>query len=491
MMITPPFIEQAREAAGSFANDTLLHEDLWRITNAWFGPRAHPHGTNPVMLLLGARSGLEAALATAANPATNLHVVEPLAGLRDRLVKTVGANVTVHSSLANALASNMPPSIAYVRMDRSCFNLGTLTTLVRNREIGYLCGEIDSSCADPLAVYRLLQEETSGFFLRRDHDGKTMSSRDKRPDIEVSVVVAAYGVEDVLDKCLASLANQSLERIEILVVDDGSNDHTGVIADSWAHRFPDRIQVIHKPNGGCASARMAGLAAAQGLYVGFVDGDDWVAPTMYEELYRAAVLESAEVAQCGFYDAFSDGSVTLHPTAFAGDGPGGTSGVVHNTKCLLGLQPSIWRRIYNRTFLMSHNIEFPIHIKRFDDLPFSFLSLAHARRVALIPDCYYAYRQGRPGQDTAARDERLFVHFDIFHWLYERIVPWATQELLREFHLVEQASHLWALERIESRFAPEYRRRSIAQMRLHRAPARLRANVWLAIRTRPIVRKLA
>jgi glycosyltransferase involved in cell wall biosynthesis len=286
-------------------------------------------------------------------------------------------------------------------------------------------------------------------------------------------VIPAYGVEAYLDICLESVVSQTLERLEVIVVDDGSLDRSGAIADVWAARYPNRIKVIHKPNGGCASARMAGLYAAEGLYVGFVDGDDWVAPTMYEELYRGAATEAAEISQCGFYEAFNDGTKVMHPTAFAGAGLGGTTGVVRKPEELLGLQPSVWRRIFRRDFLLTRRIEFPSHIKRFDDLPFAFLSLAQAQRVAIIPDCFYAYRQGRLGQDIESRDERLYIHFDIFDWLYKRIMPWATQSILQQFNQVEFGTHMWALDRIERRLVPEYRNRAIAQMKQHAAPAKM------------------
>ncbi len=104
-------------------------------------------------------------------------------------------------------------------------------------------------------------------------------------DFKVSVIVPAYKIAGEIDRCLASLALQTLNSLEVLVVNDGSPDDTAAKARIWENKFPDRIRVIDKLNGGCASARAEGLRRARGTFVGFVDGDDWVDPSIFEALY--------------------------------------------------------------------------------------------------------------------------------------------------------------------------------------------------------------
>lgn len=113
----------------------------------------------------------------------------------------------------------------------------------------------------------------------------------------ISVIVPVYGVEKYLPACIDSLLAQTHENIEIILVDDGSPDNSGKICDEYAEK-DSRVRVIHKQNGGVSSARNAGLDVASGDLIGFVDSDDTVAPTMYEELYSELVRTSSDVAIC-------------------------------------------------------------------------------------------------------------------------------------------------------------------------------------------------
>jgi len=263
------------------------------------------------------------------------------------------------------------------------------------------------------------------------------------------VVVPCYKVLPWVDRCMETLAAQTIESIEIIAVDDGSPDATGERLDEWAARFPGRIRVIHKPNGGCASARNAGLLAARGTYVAFVDGDDWVEPPMFEALYRSAVQYGSDIAQCGYTEVYEDsGRTERFPTAWEAGQSAGALGLVTSPHKFLGLKPTIWRRIYRRDFLLGNGISFPEHVRRFDDLPFQFEALARAQRMSVIPDCYYNYRLERAGQDVAAKGAKLFVHFPIFDWLQEHVGAWADVKIERALFECKLNTHLWALPRI-------------------------------------------
>lgn len=101
----------------------------------------------------------------------------------------------------------------------------------------------------------------------------------------ISIIVPVYNVQNYLDKCIESILNQSYENLEIILVDDGSTDLSGKKCDNY-RAFDSRIHVIHKSNGGLSSARNAGLDAAKGDYVGFIDSDDYIAPDFYESLLK-------------------------------------------------------------------------------------------------------------------------------------------------------------------------------------------------------------
>ncbi len=122
---------------------------------------------------------------------------------------------------------------------------------------------------------------------------------------EISVIVPIYNVEKYLDKCVRSIQRQTFSDIEIILVDDGSTDRCGVMCDIY-EKEDDRIHVIHKENGGLSAARNAGIKAARGKYIGFVDSDDYIAPDMYEILLRLIVFEDVDIAICGTYDCYAN-----------------------------------------------------------------------------------------------------------------------------------------------------------------------------------------
>lgn len=113
----------------------------------------------------------------------------------------------------------------------------------------------------------------------------------------LSIIVPVYNVQDYLDTCIKSLISQTYERIEIILVDDGSTDDSGRICDRYAD-LDSRIQVIHKENGGLSDARNLGIEIAKGEYVGFVDSDDWISTKMYEVLLKNLEVSKADIAVC-------------------------------------------------------------------------------------------------------------------------------------------------------------------------------------------------
>ena len=114
----------------------------------------------------------------------------------------------------------------------------------------------------------------------------------------VSVIVPVYNTEKYLKRCLDSILNQTLSDIEIIIVDDGSKEACALLCDQFA-KLDSRIKVVHKQNAGLGFARNTGLSEANGEYVGFVDSDDYIEPTMYETLYATAKNNGADMAVSG------------------------------------------------------------------------------------------------------------------------------------------------------------------------------------------------
>lgn len=124
----------------------------------------------------------------------------------------------------------------------------------------------------------------------------------------ISIIVPIYRVEPYLSRSIESIINQSYKELEILLVDDGSPDGCGTICDTYAEK-DTRITVLHQANAGVSAARNAGLAAAKGEYIGFVDPDDFVDPNMYLDMLHAIESENADLAICGYNYADEKGNV--------------------------------------------------------------------------------------------------------------------------------------------------------------------------------------
>lgn len=115
----------------------------------------------------------------------------------------------------------------------------------------------------------------------------------------ISVILPLYNVEKYLSKCINSIINQTYENIEIICINDGSEDGSGELADKFAAQDP-RISVIHQENMGLMGVRSRGVSEAKGDYIAFVDGDDYIAPGMLQTLFDTAVNEDAQISVCGF-----------------------------------------------------------------------------------------------------------------------------------------------------------------------------------------------
>ena len=122
----------------------------------------------------------------------------------------------------------------------------------------------------------------------------------------ISIVVPVYNIERYIEQCVLSICGQTYKNIEIILIDDGSTDGSGNICDNLAER-DQRIKVIHKKHGGNATARRDGVNTAKGKYIGFVDGDDWIEPNMYESLYNFAVENDAQMVTSAGYREYPSG----------------------------------------------------------------------------------------------------------------------------------------------------------------------------------------
>ena len=204
----------------------------------------------------------------------------------------------------------------------------------------------------------------------------------------ISVIVPVYGVAAYLPACLDSLFAQTHTRLEIIAVDDGSPDRSGEILDAYAAR-DGRLRVIHQANGGLSAARNAGIAAATGEYLGFLDGDDTAEPGLYEALLLAQRRDGTALSVCGFFMAFEDGRRLPVPAAAAARALGPAEALA----ALIADAPFknfVWNKLFRRELF--EGLRFPVG-KNFEDIPLMYRLFERAGAVSVLPDCLVNYLQ--------------------------------------------------------------------------------------------------
>ncbi|MDE7126655.1 MAG: glycosyltransferase [Bacteroidales bacterium] len=133
----------------------------------------------------------------------------------------------------------------------------------------------------------------------------------------ITIVVPVYNIEAYLEKCIVSLLAQTYGDLEIILVDDGSTDTSGVICDRFCLAYPDKIRVIHSANRGLSAARNIGVNAARGGYIGFVDGDDWVEPEMFEVLAGNAKKSMVDLSICSLKPDYTEDGADMQKSSIA------------------------------------------------------------------------------------------------------------------------------------------------------------------------------
>lgn len=200
----------------------------------------------------------------------------------------------------------------------------------------------------------------------------------------ISVIVPIYKVEEFLDKCVQSIVNQKYLNLEIILVDDGSPDRCGEMCEEWARR-DKRIKVIHKKNGGLSDARNAGLVAANGEFIAFVDSDDWIEPQMYEIMLKVLMKEKADIVACGIVDSYIDKEIIHSPIYRVGKTEQFLKMIYKDTI----FSVASWNKLYRRR--VWENFQFPKG-KICEDAFTTYLLLDRASRIVQIPDGLYHYR---------------------------------------------------------------------------------------------------
>lgn len=207
----------------------------------------------------------------------------------------------------------------------------------------------------------------------------------------ISVIVPAYNVENYIDRCLKSLMDQTYKNLEIIVVDDGSTDHTFTKAEAFA-KTDSRVKLMRKVNGGLSSARNYGLDHSTGSYVAFVDSDDYVEKRYVEKLYQAVKENKADAAICSFR-IVDDIGKTLGEEHVPLENKTGRD-ILENV-----LKPSgynlvvIWNKLYKKELFQQLRFD---EGKTYEDEYIHYKLFWNCKNISVVDECLYNYvkRQG-------------------------------------------------------------------------------------------------
>jgi glycosyltransferase involved in cell wall biosynthesis len=288
----------------------------------------------------------------------------------------------------------------------------------------------------------------------------------------LSVVVPVYGVEAYLAQCLDSILAGAGGDVEVVAVDDASPDGSPALLDAYAARDP-RVKVRHLPtNVGLGNARNAGLDAATGDYVWFVDSDDWLPPGSVPAVLDAVRATRPDVLLVDHVRVHEDGRTETDPSSAVLRGVTG-AGPLADRERLLDLQHTAWNKVVRRAFLADLGLRF--HSGWYEDFPFSHPLLVAADRIAVLDRVCYHYRQRDAGAITRTVDDRHLEALDQYERLFADLDRLGPRAAPFRAHLVRlMVNHYLVIvgngNRVPPRRRAEFFHRAAAHYRRYRPP---------------------
>lgn len=267
---------------------------------------------------------------------------------------------------------------------------------------------------------------------------------------KISVVIPVYNVEKYLSQCLESVLAQTLNDIEIIVINNGASAKEQEIINSYAQN-DDRIKVVNfEQNVGYGKALSTGIDVATSEYIGFVDSDDFIKPEMYENLYSLAQKNDCDIVRCNFYTYYKKDKKHETNGRFALVKCNTKLNPLENPK-LLKMMPALWTGIYRREFLNQYNIR-PLHTfgAGYQDTSFYFKVMSLAKFVYITDKAYHFYRCDHATQSVKNRKD----YTNAISVEYDEITKFLSEypEIKKAFNsqkLINQyRAYNWNMERI-------------------------------------------
>ncbi len=234
----------------------------------------------------------------------------------------------------------------------------------------------------------------------------------------LSIIIPIYNSEMFLSKAIESVRKQSLDNIEIILIDDGSTDNSGIICEQYA-AIDNRIKVIHKANAGLGAARIDGIRLAKGEFIGFLDSDDWVDESLYEHLYnKAKEYESIDIVISGYVEENENSTVSV----FSKD----SVLTMNSQESLVRMFESIsfnWSlvdKIYKRTlFFKNANLMTNWPSSYGEDTFANWILFNEAKQILYVPEYGYHYRIHSESMMRKGNLIGRLAYFDIYNEIIE------------------------------------------------------------------------
>ena len=283
--------------------------------------------------------------------------------------------------------------------------------------------------------------------------------------MKVSIIVPVYNVEEYLDECVQSIISQTFSNIEIVLVDDGSTDSSGMICDCWAEK-DKRITVVHKQNAGLSSARNTGIELAQGKYIIFVDSDDcWIGEKSLSQLYDIAESHDADVVR-GEYILIGDN--TEHICAINKDKREIVDKLLDSSSFFINV---IDGENYIPLFLyLTKSIKrfrFDEKVKFLEDADFNIKYYSIPHRCVYIDVIFYCYRKRASSILTTPRISNLQGMLDLSNVYEEYANIVHDLRLRREFLNKSIMYYYWTLEELTKEVYYKNKRQVVQEINLH------------------------
>ena len=255
---------------------------------------------------------------------------------------------------------------------------------------------------------------------------------------KVSIIVPVYNIENYIRVCVESILAQTYESFELILVDDGSKDNSGILCDEYA-AIDSRVKVIHKENGGVSSARNTGLQQAKGKWIMYVDGDDWIEPDMIESLIETAKATEADLV-FGDYMKYGPYAGNHKLPTWSTDKKDSMSRYIAYS------MTTIWGSIAKRSLYTEHSLKSPDGVSYCEDFHLIVRLCHFANKIVNVHRSFYHYRY-RPtsimsNMNRKTEADEQWVYQDTIHFFkeqgvyedYRKVMSWrvlkSAQELL-------------------------------------------------------------